>query len=243
MKKVLITGVSKGIGNACAGLLAKEGWEIVGTYNSSKKEALVLKKEVKGVTLHKVDLSKRAQTIKLLEKLKDEKFDAIINNAGVIFFEEWEKFTMKAWDETMEVNLNAPVLIAQTLRNNINRGGCIINISSTDGAVGSVSSIAYAASKAALTNLSESLTNVFGDSKIRVISISPGWIGDGMGSPVLDEAKWLNPLGRTAEYKEIAGAISLLLDEKASFINGVDIVVDGGSSAVDYCLKKEGEVS
>lgn len=243
MKKVLITGVSRGIGNATAKLLASEGYYIVGTYKTNKDLAEKLKEEIKNIDLFQVDLSDRVQTKEFLEKLKNENFFAIVNNAGILNFEQWDDFTMQNWDMTLEVNLSAPMLICHTLRNNIEEGGVIVNISSTDGLKGALASIVYSVSKAALTNLSLSLANVFGPKKIRVISLSPGWIGDGMGSPVIEDAKWFNPLGRTAEYEEIAKAISLLLSDKASFINGTNFIVDGGSMAVDYCLKKENDLT
>jgi NAD(P)-dependent dehydrogenase (short-subunit alcohol dehydrogenase family) len=88
-----------------------------------------------------------------------------------------------------------------------------------------------------------SLANVFGTKKVRVVSLSPGWIGDGMGSPVIEDARWFNPLSRTADYEEIANAVSLLLSDKASFINGTNFIVDGGSMAVDYCIKKENDLT
>ncbi len=243
MKKVLITGVSKGIGNATAKLLASEGYYIVGTYNSNEDLAQKLKAEITNIDLHKVDFSDRKQTKEFIERIKGETFYSVINNAGIINFEQWEELTEENWDSTLEVNLTTPLLINYGLRNSIMQGGVIVNISSTDGLKGALASIPYAASKAALTNLSMSLANVFGPKKVRVVSLSPGWIGDGMGSPVIEDAKWFNPLGRTADYEEIANAISLLLSDKASFINGTNFIVDGGSMAVDYCIKKENDLT
>ncbi|MCK9368391.1 SDR family oxidoreductase [Candidatus Dojkabacteria bacterium] len=243
MKKVLITGISRGIGNATAKILASEGYYIIGTFNTNKDLAQKLKDEIKNIDLYQVDLSDRKQTKIFLEKIKSEKLYAIINNAGILNFEQWDEFTMENWDKTLEVNLSAPMLICHTLRNSIDEGGVIVNISSTDGLKGALASIVYSVSKAGLTNLSLSLANVFGPKKVRVISLSPGWIGDGMGSPVIEDAKWFNPLSRTAEYEEIANAVSLLLSDKASFINGTNFIVDGGSMAVDYCLKKENDLT
>ncbi|WKZ24179.1 MAG: SDR family oxidoreductase [Candidatus Dojkabacteria bacterium] len=243
MRKVLITGVSRGIGKATAKLLAQEGYYIVGTYKSNKQAAEQLKTEIKNIDLFQVDLSKRSETLEFVEKLKNENFYAIVNNAGILNFEQWEQLTLENWDTTLEVNVTAPLLICHGLRKSIGAGGVIINVSSTDGLKGALASIPYAVSKAALTNLTLSLANVFGPQNVRVISLAPGWIGDGMGSPVIEDAKWFNPLGRTAEFNEIASAISLLLSEKASFINGTNFIVDGGSMAVDYCIKKENDLT
>lgn len=243
MKKVLITGVSRGIGNATARLLASEGYFIVGTYNTNTDLAEKLKLEIKNIDLYQVDFKDRIQTKEFIAKVKDDKYYAIINNAGILNFEQWEDLTEENWDTTLEVNLTTPLLISYGLRNSIENGGVIINIASTDGLKGALASIPYAVSKAGLTNLSMSLANVFGPKNVRVVSLSPGWIGDGMGSPVIEDARWFNPLGRTAEYEEIASAVSLLLSSKASFINGTNFIVDGGSMAVDYCIKKENDLT
>lgn len=241
MKKALVTGISKGIGRAICEQLVKDGYFIVGTYNTSRKEALQIQKKLKNIELHQVNFADRKQTKKLLKVIKKHKFDAIINNAGIIDFENWDEFSMELWDKTMEVNVNTPMLICHTLRQNIIDGGSIVNITSTDGMIGSFSTIAYSASKAALINLTKSLTCVFADKKVRVNSISPGWVGDGMDTPAIADAKWLNPLGRTADYSEIAQCVSFLISPKSSFVNGENMVVDGGSSAVDYVMKKESE--
>lgn len=100
MKKVLLTGVSRGIGNATAKLLASEGYFIVGTYNNNKELADKLKDEIKNIDLYQVDFSDRKQTKQFIEKVKSEKFYAIINNAGILNFEQWEDLTEDNWDTT-----------------------------------------------------------------------------------------------------------------------------------------------
>lgn len=244
MKKIaLVTGVSKNIGNAIARKLASDGYFVHGTYNTSEKEALLLKEEVKDVELHQVDFTDRKQTLTLIEKLKEVKFDALVNNAGIIIFEAFDKLNYDNWDKVLEVNLNTPFILSHGLRNNFNKGAVVVNIASTDGMTGAFVSMSYSASKAALINLTKSLGNVLGRKGIRVAAIAPGWVGSGMDSPAIKEAMANNPLNRNATPEEIANVVSFLVSDKASFINGQTVIVDGGYQNVDSILKKEAEAT
>ena len=242
-KKVLVTGVSRGIGEAIARRLVADGYFVIGTYKTSKKEAEALKKEIKDVELHQVDFLDRRQTLSLIKKLKVVRLDGLVNNAGIIEFEAFDKLSYKKWDEVIEVNLNAPFILSHGLRKNFNKGVAIVNIASTDGMTGAFVSMSYSASKAALINLTKSLGNVFGKRDVRVVAIAPGWVGSGMDSPAIKEAMENNPLGRNATTNEIANVVSFALSDKASFINGQTIIVDGGYTNVDPILKKEAEAT
>ena len=236
-----MTGISKGIGKAICEMLVSEGYFVHGTYNTGEKEAGGLKEKLKNVEIYQVDFTNRQKLLELVEKLKKYQLDVIVNNAGVIHFELFDTLTIDSWDDTLSVNLTAPLLICHGLRKNINRGGSIINISSTDGSSGCYASIAYSVSKAGLINLTKSLGNIFGPINIRVNSVSPSWVGAGMDSPAVKEAVDNTPLGKIATFDEIAKVVSFLVSEKASYINGTDITVDGGYSNVDPILKKEAE--
>lgn len=242
-KTVLVTGISKGIGNAIAKQLVREGYFVHGTYNEHEEEAKALKEEVSSIELHKADFADRNQTLELVEQLKETKLDGLVNNAGVFYLEKFDEFTMETWDKTREVNLNAPLMLSHGLRSNFNENASIINIASTDGLTGTFASIAYAASKAALISVTKSLGNNFGSKKVRVNAIAPGWIGEGMDSPAIKDAGKMSPMGRTAKYDEIAKIVKFLLSDDASFINGATIVVDGGYTNVDYIMKKEAELA
>lgn len=241
MKNVLVTGVTRGMGEATAKLLTKEGYFVYGVYNSNKVKAENLKGELKNIELFQCDFSKREQTLELILKLKDVKFHGIVNCAGIFEAVDFEDFDINNWDKTFEVDLVAPLLLVQGLKDNIEDDGSIVNISSTDGLIGAVSGIAYSASKAALINLTQSFTNVLANRKIRANVIAPGWVGDGMKSPkeVLDEAATLNPLKRNGTYAEIAEVVSFLLSDKSSYVNGSTIIVDGGLTGTSYILQKE----
>jgi len=243
MKNILLTGITRGIGKATCIKLIEDGYFVYGTYNTSKEEGEKMKKELKNIEIYQADFSNRNSTNKLIQELQDITFHGIVNNAGIILFEDWDSFSMKTWDTIMEVNVNAPLMLAHALRNNITKGGSILNIASTDGLVGALSSIAYSASKAALINLTLSLANAFGPKNIRVNAIAPGWIGDGMGSPAIPFAEWIIPFGRTATYEEVADLIVFLLSDKSTYINGSTQIIDGGRMAVDFVMKKEAELT
>jgi len=240
-ENILITGISRGIGKAICELLVKEGYFVYGTYNTGEKEATKLKEQLKNIDIFKVDFLDREQTTNFIEKLKDIKFKSIINNAGAFEPEDFNNFNIKLWDKVLEVNLNTPLLISMKLQDNIIDNGSIVNISSTDGLIGSFASISYSASKAALINLTKSLANNLGKRKITVNSIAPGWIDTAMATDESYEATKLTPLGRNGKPEEVANLVSFLISDKASFINGETIVIDGGYTCVDYIMKKEAE--
>lgn len=244
MKKVLVTGVSRGMGKATARLLVSEGYFVYGVYNSNHTEAEKLKGELKNLEIFQCDFSNRKNTESLITKLKDTKLYSIVNSAGVFIPLDFNNFDMDIWDKTFEINLNSPLMLIQSLKDNLEDVGSIVNIASIDGLVGGISGLAYAATKAALINLTQSLANVLATRKIRVNVVAPGWIGDGMQSPeeLLKQAAELNPLKRVGTYDEIAQVISFLLSDKSSYINGSVITVDGGERATSYILQQEAKL-
>ena len=175
VKKIaLVTGFSRGIGEAITRELIRKGYLVYGISKAQSSESLALSKELKSdlIPLY-FDLSKRKNVEEMLKSLKDVKFDAVINNAGIIEMENFKKFDYKIWTTTLNVNLNAILLTSVRLIEQMKRGGSIVNIASTDGLIGSFSSMSYSASKAALINLTKSLALNYGKYGVRVNSVSP----------------------------------------------------------------------
>ena len=109
------------------------------------------------------------------------------------------------WNETLTVNLTAPLKLVHGLRTNLNDGSSVVNIASVDGYVSAFDTIAYAASKAALINLTKSLAAVLGPRNIRVNAVAPGWVETEMTADTMpDESKELTPLKRNAQPQEVA---------------------------------------
>ena len=240
-RKYLVTGASRGIGLAIAERLLSEGAAVIGTFNTSADEARALEQKHPLLTMKQVDLSERSATRMFVQVLGDEKLDGIVNNAGIIEFERWDDFTMESWDRVLEVNLNAVLAIASTLGRRLTSGAAIVNVASTDGTVGSFASISYAASKAALLNVTQSLANVLGPQGIRVNAVAPGWVNTGMATDESHEAAALTPLGRNGTPADVADVVVFLLGESSRYITGATLVVDGGYTCVDSIMKQEND--
>lgn len=239
MKTALVSGASKGIGKSIALKLLKEGYMVYATYNSGKIDALKIENEYSNIKFYKCDFTNDEDLSSLIKKIGKIRLDAIINNAGMIEFENFKDFDFKLWKDTFQVNLFAPLYLSLKLQDNLTDSASIVNISSLDGYVGSYSSMAYSSSKAALINLTKSLGNNFGLRGIRVNALAPGWIDTGMATEESYEATKLTPLGRNGTPDEVANLVYFLVSEQSSFVNGETIVIDGGYGNVDYIMLQE----
>ncbi len=239
MKKALVTGASNGIGKATAIYLVQNGYAVHGTYNSDKESADKLASK-HDITFHKVDLADKKQTLEFAKNMAKEKFNFLINNAGIFELDGWENLDYNAWDKTLAVNLHAPLVLAREISLGMSKGDSIVNIASTDGLMGAFDGISYSVSKAGLINLTKSMGIQLGPRGIRANAIAPGWINTAMVDEAPTEtSQEMTPLGRNGEPEEIAKVVEFLLSDKASYVNGETIVVDGGLVNVDYVLKKE----
>lgn len=241
-RTVLITGAARGIGRAIAERLAESGWKVVATYLTGRDEAEELARTHK-VQIRQVDLADRPETVEIAKQISQEfPLTALVNNAGILEKEPFESMSLDAWDRTMEVNVTAPLIMAQTIGPRMSEGGSIVNVASIDAFVGSYRGIAYSASKAALLSLTRSLANVLGPRGVRVNAVTPGWIDSGI-LPGSYEAADITPLGRNGKPTDIASIVAFLLSPEAAYITGASIVADGGYSGVDYYMRQEDQSS
>lgn len=243
-KTALITGISRGIGKAITEKLISDGYFVYGTYLMGEREEAVRIQEATGnLEILEVDFRDRSKLLDVVKSLNQHQFDAIVNNAGMIEFESFPNTSIGVWDDTFQVNVTAALMICTGLHQNVRNAGSIVNISSVDGLIGSFSSIAYSASKSALINLTKSLAVNLGQRGIRVNTVAPGWINTGMSTIASYEAADICPLGRNGKPEEVAEVVSFLISDKASFISGATIIVDGGYTCVDFILRREANIN
>ncbi len=235
-KKVLITGASKGLGLAIAKKLSAEYTLIL---HASKEESFT--SIIPDSHFLCADFSDNSELTAFCTRLKAEHADtlyAVINNAGVTFDKSLIYQPEREIDAMLSVNLKAPVLICKTAMKifNQNKRGVIINISSCVGETGNAFQSVYAATKAGLVALSKSLAQeaaaLNDEHQIRVLSVSPGFIETDMTAsiPEAEKQKYLKmiPAKRFGNPDDIAEAILYLLSDKASYINGTNININGG---------------
>lgn len=237
-KVIIVTGASKGIGREIAKKLAEKGYLIIANYNKSEKEILELKKELEkekiNIEIFKADVSKREETKKLVEYTinKFGKVDVLINNAGISQFKEFTQITDNDWQNMINTNLNSAFYMTQECCKNMihNKNGCIINISSIWGLVGSSCEVHYSVSKAGIDAMTKSLAKELGPSNIRVNSIAPGIIDTEMNKNLdkeeINQIKEEIPLEKIGKTIDIEKCIEWLIEDE--YTTGQIISINGG---------------
>ena len=239
-KVALVTGASRGIGRAIAIKLAEYGATVIVNYNGSKEKAEETVKAIedmgKEATISCFDVSDENACKSGIDEMlkKYGHIDILVNNAGITR----DKLLMGMSEEDFLSVLNTNLLGAFhttkfLIRNFLKlKGGSIINISSVSGVIGNPGQANYSASKAGIIGLTKSVAREYASKGIRVNAIAPGFVGTDMVDNMTEEAKKQIeskvPLGRIGEPSEIAEMAAFLASDKASYITGQVIHVDGG---------------
>ena len=241
MKTALITGASHGIGKAAARQLAQAGYRLFLNCRTSVESLTAYAKELTE-TYHvectpvACDISDHAQVAAMFQQIEDshDAIDVLINNAGISHIGLLQDMSIDEWNRVINTNLTSvfscckyaiPHMVAQ-------KQGKIINISSVSGILGNVGQANYAASKAGVIGLTKTMARELGSRGITVNAIAPGFVDTEM-TEVLSEEIRENAcrqiiLGRFGKPEDIANVAVFLASDKADYITGQVISVDGG---------------
>ncbi len=240
-KTALVTGCSRGIGQAMAIGLAEAGADIIGVSNSLKPgnetEAAVTKLGRK-FTSYSANLGERDAVYKFIEQVKKEhkQVDILVNNAGTILRNPAASHSDAEWDTVLSVNLDTPFILAREFgKEMLNRGqGKIVFTCSLLSFQGGINVPGYAASKGGVASLVKALANEWGGRGVNVNGIAPGYISTDNTEALRNDAVRSKsildriPAGRWGEAGDFKGPVVFLCSEAAAYVHGTILTVDGG---------------
>lgn len=237
---VIVTGASGGIGYATAKRFAEAGYPTAIFCNRSLEKATALAEDLqkKGceVKVYQGDLAEPATCRRLARDVEQDlgPVEVLVNNAGISYIGLFTDMTDEEYLHLMNVNLNSAVALTRAVLPGMvhAKKGAIVNISSMWGEVGASCEVAYSTAKAGLIGFTKALAKEVGPSNIRVNCVSPGVIHTPMNAEHSEETMRAlaeeTPLNRIGQPEEVAETIFFLASNKASFITGQDIGVNGG---------------
>lgn len=235
----LVTGASRGIGQAIALELGKQGATVIGTATSDNgAQAISTYLETagikgKGFALNVNDV---AQTEQVLAAIREQfgEISILVNNAGITKDNLLARMSDDEWDDVLNTNLKSVFRLSRAVLRAMmkTRGGRIISISSVVGSMGNAGQSNYAASKAGMAGFTKSLAQEIGSRNITVNCVAPGFIDTDMTHVLGEEqrAKLIEqvPLKRLGKPSDIAAAVAFLASPEAAYITGVTLHVNGG---------------
>ncbi|GKS18686.1 TPA: 3-oxoacyl-[acyl-carrier-protein] reductase [Staphylococcus argenteus] len=239
-KSALVTGASRGIGRSIALQLAEEGYNVAVNYAGSKEKAEAVVEEIKakGVDSFAIQANVAdADEVKAMIKEVVSQFgslDVLVNNAGITRDNLLMRMKEQEWDDVIDTNLKGVFNCIQKATPQMlrQRSGAIINLSSVVGAVGNPGQANYVATKAGVIGLTKSAARELASRGITVNAVAPGFIVSDMTDALSDELKeqilTQIPLARFGQDTDIANTVAFLASDKAKYITGQTIHVNGG---------------
>ena len=248
-KTALVSGGSRGIGAEIALALARAGADVAILYRTRRDEAEKTVEAMQGMGVEAAAYQQDVGDLDQLQGTVDRvvadfgAVDVLVNNAGIADLVPFLRVDRETMERTLRVNVNGPFFLSQAAARQMveqERGGRIINITSTNGFVGEALLAPYNASKGAMEMLTKSLAIELGPHGITVNSVAPGLIGTeiGLDFPLRPEfweyAKEHIPLGKLGHPRDVAGAVVFLAGAGGAYITGQHIIVDGGLIADQF---------
>ena len=239
-KIALVTGAAKGIGRAIALALAAEKVTVVVNYNDSKERAQAVVEEIKALGAdgyaYQCNVADTEATRLMVKEIFDRygRLDILVNNAGITRDNLIMKMSEEDFDAVIAANLKGCFNTIKAVSRQMlkQRAGRIINITSVSGILGNVGQANYAASKAGIIGLTKTMAREFASRGITVNAIAPGFVDTDMTQVLPEQIKEKVtaqiPLGRFGKPEDIANMAAYLASEKAGYITGQIISVDGG---------------
>lgn len=251
MKTAIVTGGCRGIGLAATEIFLEQGWRVA-MVDRDTQELHRVAEGMENVLAVEADVSDPDQVERMVAETIAGlgRVDALVNNAGVALFSRAGRTSFEEWREVMATNLDGVFLCTQAAAPELAKtGGAIVNIASISGLRASTLRVAYGTSKAAVIHLTKQFAAELGEHGIRVNCVAPGPVKTKLAmavhAPEIISAYYdAIPLNRYGEAREIAEAIVFLCSEKASFVSGQTLAVDGGFDATGVglpALRRENE--
>lgn len=241
MKTVLITGAAKGIGKAIATKFANLGYKVVINYNRSEELAKKLQEELlkinKEIYVCQADITKIDDVNRLVNFTLENcgSIDVLVNNAGISKANLFIEDSIEDMNSIIAVNLMGTLNVTQTVLKKYmvsKKDGTIINLSSIWGITGASCEVMYSTTKSAIIGFTKALAKEMGPSNIRVNTVAPGFILTDMTSNLTEEEindfREKIPLERVGNVEDIAGVVTFLASDDASYITGQVISPNGG---------------
>jgi NAD(P)-dependent dehydrogenase (short-subunit alcohol dehydrogenase family) len=245
VKSALVTGAARGIGLATARRFLADGYRVALLDFDGENLARTLAglDEPERTLSLTCDVGAADQVDSAVAQVKARfgALDALVNNAGVAVFKPALDTTLAEFQRTLDVNLTGPFLMIKAAVPLMGKGAAIVNITSISGLRASAMRVAYGTSKAALAHLTKQFALELSVRGIRVNSVAPGPVDTAMAKAVHSNAIRADyhdaiPLGRYGLEEELAEAICFLCSERASYITGQTLAVDGGFDAIGIGL-------